>query len=217
MVKSFVPSDYQTNQLKNNRVGGIIKKSESARMTELNIKVYSRKGAEKALRDDRGIGEIKAMISIADSYPYTAKAPYGTAKVPRLCRLVFDDTSDPNSSWDAPVIHDIVQIINFAKTLQRDQVDGTLLIHCEAGISRSAAAAIICKTTWDGPGLEIESILSTYKQNHKAWPNQLMIHYADVALERDGSLINAVRANPDAELWLVEQELASQKDERELK
>lgn len=177
----------------------------------MEIKVLSRRAAEQALREDRVLGNIKALISIADSHPYTERAPYGTARVPRVLRLIFDDTIDPSSTYVAPTLNEARRIVDFAESIKSS--DGILLIHCEAGISRSAAAAIICKTTWDGAGHEASSIISTYLDNHKAWPNTLLIKYGDEALQRNGALIAAVKANPDAEIWIQEQNLISQKNE----
>lgn len=154
------------------------------------------------MREDRGIGDIAAMISIADAYPFTASAPYGTAKIPRVLRLIFDDTTQEDYRYYPPNIKDVRRIINFAESMQNH--DGTMLIHCEAGISRSAAAAVICKTVWMGPGKEIDAIFSTYANNRRAWPNTLMIRYADELLNRNGALVAAVNANPDAEVWTAQ-------------
>lgn len=167
--------------------------------SKLEIRVLSRKDAELALREDRSLGNIQALISIADAYPYTKKAPYGTAKVPNVLRLLFDDTTFCSPHFAPPQIEQIKQITEFAKALEG--LSGTLVIHCEAGISRSAAAGVICKTVWLGPEYESEAILDIYRNNRKAWPNTLMIQYADELLGRNGNLIAAVRDNPDAELW----------------
>lgn len=177
----------------------------------MEIRVLSRKAAEQALREDRVIGDIKAMISIADSYPYTERAPYGTARVPRVLRLIFDDTISQTSAYIPPTLDVAQRIVSFAESVKDS--DGILLIHCEAGISRSAATAIICKSTWDGPGHEDDSIIYTYKDNPRAWPNTLLIQHGDDALNRKGALILAVSKNPDAEVWLEEQKNILNKSE----
>lgn len=166
----------------------------------MEIRVLSRKTAEQALREDRVIGNIKAMISIADAYPYTEKAPYGTARVPRVLRLVFDDTTCSRWHHSAPHEKDIKRIVDFAQSLQNEP--GILLIHCEAGISRSSAAGIICKTIWLGLGHDADAIIDIYTNNPIAWPNTLMVEYADKILEKNGALIKAIDDNPDAEIWL---------------
>lgn len=177
----------------------------------MEIRVFSRKAAERALKEDRAIGNIKAMISIADSYPYTERAPYGTARVPRVLRLIFDDTTSHTSIYSPPTLDIAKRIVAFANSIKDS--DGILLIHCEAGISRSAATAVICKSAWDGPGKEDESIVYTYLDNPRAWPNTLLIQYGDEALERQGALIDAVKKNPDAEIWLEEQKSILNKSE----
>jgi predicted protein tyrosine phosphatase len=179
----------------------------------LEIRVLSRKAAERALKEDRVTGNIKAMISIADSYPYTERAPYGTARVPCVLRLIFDDTTNETSFYTPPSLEVAKRIVAFADGVKDS--DGILLIHCEAGISRSAATAIICKSTWDGPGKEEDSIIYTYLDNPRAWPNTLLIKYGDEALNRQGVLIGAVQKNPDAEIWSEEQKnILNQSEER---
>lgn len=69
-----------------------------------------------------------------------------------------------------------------------------LLIHCAAGISRSTAAAfaILCKAM--GPGREREALLEIRRIRNIAYPNRLMVAYADILLERDGAMLAAVEA-----------------------
>jgi predicted protein tyrosine phosphatase len=80
-----------------------------------------------------------------------------------------------------------------------------LFIHCLSGTSRSTAAA---EMIWAQalPDLDGETIFARLLQNRpQAWPNLLMIQYADEMLNRNGTLVSAVhqlyrqglKANPD--------------------
>ena len=162
----------------------------------MNVLVLSRKNAEIALKVNQG--EIAALISIADAAPFTNEMPNEAERVPYVLRLIFDDTRLANSEiYQSPSQNDVARIIYFAKFLKEKQVRGTLLVHCEAGVSRSAAAAIICLATWFGPGREGEAVNKIYEVNPRSWPNWLMIDYADKQLQFNGALINYVMDNPE--------------------
>src|SRR5579864_4701993 len=54
--------------------------------------------------------------------------------------LKFDDVTVPSRFYVAPTHEDIECILEFGKTVTKDD---TLLVHCHAGISRSTAAAAL--------------------------------------------------------------------------
>lgn len=70
---------------------------------------------------------------------------------------------------------------------------GTFLIHCFAGVSRSAAAGLIALAT-----IRPDEIRELALQMHAAgpwvWPNEILIEHGDHALEMRGRLIGAVLA-----------------------
>jgi predicted protein tyrosine phosphatase len=74
-----------------------------------------------------------------------------------------------------------------AETLK--SASGKVLIHCEAGISRSAAAALIMYSSWLGPGQEREALESVLSQRPFARPNRRMVDLADKLLGRGGCLV----------------------------
>ena len=63
--------------------------------------------------------------------------PSGFRNVERRVRLVFDD--EVTSQLGGPARHDVESLVRFARGVDLSQ--GRLLVHCQAGISRSAAAA----------------------------------------------------------------------------
>src|SRR5258708_7811146 len=108
--------------------------------------------------------EVGAIISIYGRHENGVDAPAG---VPIL-RLRFDDAeavdwNDPVaanraralSKWaqeigrpmTPPTIEDARAIVEFARS--NSQVKGAMLCHCQAGMSRSAAAALICLAAWN--------------------------------------------------------------------
>jgi len=66
------------------------------------------------------------------------------------------------------------------------------LIHCEAGVSRSTAAALILYACWLGPGLEAEAMERVLAQRPLAIPNRRMVALADDLLNRGGHLLKAL-------------------------
>jgi predicted protein tyrosine phosphatase len=93
-----------------------------------------------------------------------------------------------------PTPSDAAAIINFAQKIAH--LDGTLLCHCLAGISRAPAAALICLTTWRGPGSEAASLADLLRLRPAAQPHAGLIRFADDLLHRNGALISALRDSP---------------------
>lgn len=148
-------------------------------------------------------GSIGAVVSIADSEPYTKQAPYGLSKIDCVLRLVFDDTINPESIYQPPSIEQIGEIIDFAHTIHG--CEKPVLFHCEAGISRSSAAAYICNAVWFGEGNERTALDRLYESHVRIAPNSLMVKYADKLLNRKNKLIRALELTEDADVWAIKQ------------
>lgn len=75
-------------------------------------------------------------------------------------------------------------------------VDWNLLIHCNAGVSRSVAAALCILAIEDGPGFEAESFerLRIVCGDPDPTPNLNLVWHADRALGREGRLFAACGA-----------------------
>ncbi|MBR7540181.1 dual specificity protein phosphatase family protein, partial [Mycobacterium tuberculosis] len=71
--------------------------------------------------------------------------------------------------------------------------EGHLLIHCHMGISRSTAAmlSLLAQTYPDESEVRLFERLRQIRP--QAWPNSLMIQYADDLLGRNGKLVDELR------------------------
>jgi predicted protein tyrosine phosphatase len=158
--------------------------------------IASRTQAERLLISRNPRAPIHHIISIgAPGDP----APAGFELCANGIRLEFhDDTGDIG-----PQRWHVEQVIDFGGQIQGE--GGRLLVHCEAGISRSSAAALTVFATWLGAGNEQEAVDRTYAAQPHAWPNSQLVEHADALLERNGALIavvdKAIEALDAQELW----------------
>lgn len=116
-------------------------------------------------------------ISIGDSddpMPSSLTASNATADG---IRLTFTDTRRESLTIDGveyfgPTMNDIVQIDRFAKSIRHDR-QACLLIHCQAGISRSSAAALVAMLSWNLAAED--AVRHLYRINPNAAPNGRML------------------------------------------
>ena len=104
--------------------------------------------------------------------------------------LHFHDAIDPAPEIVLPQIADVEAILTFGHEMSGDVCHP--LIHCHAGISRSTAAmAMILAQTFphEDENVIVERLVQIRPQ---AWPNSLMIGFADELLGRNGRLTAAV-------------------------
>lgn len=167
----------------------------SSERREIKIEVVSRLEAGEILCTPDSCAEITYLISIGDGED---PLPQGYDNAERKVRLLIADVVTAEGATE----EDVQQIIQLAEQLRSES--GTLLIHCEAGISRSTATALIIYTYWLGPGREDEAMRRVAAQRPYAIPNRRMVAIADNLLALDGRLLQA-RDNwltsPD---WLAE-------------
>ena len=109
---------------------------------------------------------------------------------PRVLRLTFEDEPELGAP-DGPTMSDVEEILMFGQLYAA--LDVPILVHCHAGVSRSAAAALLMLAQCLGPGRESEAVaaLLASEGGHRAWPNGAMIRMGDEALDRDGALVRA--------------------------
>jgi predicted protein tyrosine phosphatase len=155
----------------------------------LIVEVCSRDEAGAILSSPKDRSDVCFLISISDP---EAQPPAGYDSVPRKLRLLFSDTVDETG----PTEDDVRKIISTARGLANQK--GRVLIHCQAGISRSSAAAVILYAILLGPGKEQEAVARVIAQRPIAHPNRKMIEIADRLLERSGELMRAVA---DGDPW----------------
>jgi predicted protein tyrosine phosphatase len=104
-------------------------------------------------------------------------------------RLHVDDIAHPIEGYVAPNAQHVARLLQFADAWGGQ---GPMVIHCWAGISRSTAAAFITLCALN-PETPEELIAQRLREaSPTAYPNRLMIRLGDTALERGGSMIDAV-------------------------
>ncbi len=130
------------------------------------------------------------LISILDPDDYV-ETPAGVDPA-RHWRFGFNDISTPEPDQVAPEQEDIERLLKFGDAWDGEAVT---LIHCQAGISRSTAAALIliCQRN---AGRELEATKRLRRAGEHAWPNRRMIGFADRLLGCDGRLVEAMSVLP---------------------
>ena len=110
--------------------------------------------------------------------------------------LRFHDVIEDKEGRPAPTKTDVEAILAYGETLigsRMDRRDGHLLVHCHMGVSRSTAAMITLMAQCE-PDRDEDSIFTTIREMRPiAWPNSVMIAYADELLGREGRLTAALQ------------------------
>ena len=130
----------------------------------------------------------RTLISIGDP---GARYPTGYGRVAQRLRLEMEDVAHPAAAH-APQLEHVRALIGFAPTVAR--LGGACLVHCEAGISRSTAAALIVLRTLLPGAAPAELVDWLRERVPHAEPNRLMIRYADEVLGEVGGLYEALAA-----------------------
>lgn len=108
---------------------------------------------------------------------------------PQRLVLAFHDIAEPRPGLVPPGPEDVAALVAFGRSWLGE---APLLIHCEAGISRSTAAAFIlaCRHR---PDLREAAIAAALREASPcATPNPLMVALADDLLGRVGRMVAAV-------------------------
>lgn len=103
--------------------------------------------------------------------------------------FIFEDVIDPNYDR-APTKDHVEQILAWARNLPPDAV---LLVHCEAGISRSTAAALAILVQYHGIDQIDRCVDLLFGVRPESAPNPLIAKYADELLNCNGKLLDAAR------------------------
>jgi predicted protein tyrosine phosphatase len=150
--------------------------------TEIKIEVASRLEAGEILCCRDLCDEITCLVSIGDG---NDSLPMGYENVDQRLRLLIADVVTEEGATE----DDVQGIIKLAEQLHTCK--GKVLIHCEAGVSRSTAAALIIYACWFGRGREHEAMERVLAQRPIAIPNRRMVKLADSLLQLDGRLVEA--------------------------
>ena len=149
----------------------------------LIIEVASRAEASEILNSPPRCSEVTYLVSIGDLHD---ELPTGYHNVTQKLRLLIADVVTELGATE----EDVRRIIRLAEGLSSET--GRVLIHCEAGVSRSSAAALIMYACWLGPGREREAMERVLAQRPVALPNWRMVEIADRLLVRDGRLVGVL-------------------------
>lgn len=110
--------------------------------------------------------------------------------------LHFHDVIGRGPNLVVPQRDHVEKILAFGRTMGADMggrdADAHLLVHCHMGISRSTAAVamLLAQAHADEDEAAIYARLGAARP--QAWPNSLMIGFADELMRRDGRLIDAL-------------------------
>jgi predicted protein tyrosine phosphatase len=148
----------------------------------ISIEVVSRIEAGEILCSPGRCAEITYLVSIGDG---DDPLPQGYENAERKLRLRIADVV----TEEGATVEDIRRIVQLAEQLRSES--GTLLIHCEAGVSRSTATALIIYACWLGQGREDEAMERVIAQRPFAIPNRRMVALADTLLALEGNLLRA--------------------------
>ena len=112
--------------------------------------------------------------------------PFRTQVLPQLA-LQFHDIAMTKLGYIEPEAEHVQQALNFAT-----EIDGPLLLHCRAGISRSTAIALAIATDRMGAGNERQACEWLRRIVPNAQPNMLVIFHADYLLGLEKALLRSV-------------------------
>jgi predicted protein tyrosine phosphatase len=142
---------------------------------EGQLVVTDRSSAGKILCSPTRCAPFAYLVSIGG---VRERPPAGFGNVAARLRLVFED--DTTHEGGGPTAEDIDRLIRFARGV--DVSRGALLVHCQAGISRSTAAALIVLSVVLGPGKAADAARCVKRAVPGARPNTRMLALADRAL-----------------------------------
>lgn len=135
------------------------------------------------------------------THPGNLQSPEGIddfVSKPRVYKYNFHDVFSKeqlaSKMYKAPSFEDVKSIVRAGediKLLVEHGEDIRIFFHCQAGISRSTAAACIILNVIFGPGFEMQILQEIYQIRPIMNPNSLMISIADKILHRDGKMIDA--------------------------
>lgn len=109
----------------------------------------------------------------------------------RHLRLGVNDIVDVRAGDNPPSRAHIEELLEFTRDWPAED---PILVHCWAGVSRSMAATytILCDRL--GPGSELIAARAIRNRAPHAYPNALLVQYADELLDRRGRMIEAIKS-----------------------
>ena len=141
------------------------------------------------------VSTYDGIITIEDT---TIREPFRVqTDEPKQLILQFDDINKPMDDYVVPQMSHIKRALEFADKIE----DGSLLIHCRAGISRSSAIALAVIAKRLGSGKEEAAVNTLEHINPNCRPNKSIVEMTDELLERDGKLYKEVNEKISFTKW----------------
>lgn len=125
----------------------------------------------------------------------------------RRLELRFHDIIEPEPGRVAPQREDVERLLAFGRGVAERPL-AHLLVHCQAGVSRSTAATALILAQ-ARPQLAADAVFAAIAAlRPRAWPNLRIIELGDALLGRGGALVAAAgahyRRTLEREPWLAE-------------
>lgn len=172
------------------------------------VTITSLNGARDLLTSDRA-QQLHAVVSIGhqvdgqgEEFPLGYRE-FGSGGRQVKHRMNISDIRFLHDGWEkwsphrhTPRPEDMQALIEFFP-----KIDGPVLFHCYAGMSRSPAAALAYLAWALGPDKEAEAVARLYEAKRHVTPNYLMIALADVLLRRGRRLYEAMSHRGDWEQY----------------
>lgn len=104
--------------------------------------------------------------------------------------LRFEDLDEPGEGATTATREMVWAALAYARAV----AGKSLLVHCQAGVGRSAGVALAVLADRLGPGREREALDELLALRPESVPNLLVVKHADDLLERGGALLGVVLA-----------------------
>ena len=136
-----------------------------------------------------GVTHVLSILApdMADPEAFAAFSPH------RRLTLRFHDIIEPLPDRLGPTRSDVERLLGFGRELT-DTPGSHLLIHCQAGVSRSTASAalILAQAHPERPARAALEAVSQIRP--RAWPNLRILEFGDELLGRNGEIVAAAAA-----------------------
>ena len=145
--------------------------------------------------EDKFITDVIAFTHPGNTNEATYDKFNMSPKINKFCvHDVFDNRYHPHVLvWPTDcLVKEIIEVSNKIKTRIDSGEQVECLVHCQAGISRSTAAAFILLAVLTGEWKERDCINEIYQRRNIMKPNPLIIEFADKLLNRGGKMLRLV-------------------------
>jgi predicted protein tyrosine phosphatase len=135
---------------------------------------------------------VTHVLSILDPN-WAEPDAFGAYDAHHRTTLRFHDVIEHGPDLVLPRADHVESILEFGRSLGHHHRENPhLLVHCHMGVSRSTAAMAILMAQSNTEESEEQIFSQILRLRPQAWPNSLMIEFADDLLGRQGRLVGAL-------------------------